>query len=677
MILALIISGVFAIMQMRSIGAKAEELFSENLTTETKTGILRRDMLLMREKILEYPLAPAERRAEVATRMRELETEIADDLTALRAQQGLTTSQVTLLETTEAKLADWYRARDGGPVAKTDAGDRDGAANAALYGVGGQAFTDAFAAVGKFAAETRGVAEAANQAAQDTQSTATTLMIGLIVVATVIGAGVAFWIARGITGPLTAVGRVASDLAQRVIPGLAAVTEAVAAGDLTQEASVDVDTVTVSTQDEIGDMAGQFNTMIEQLNSMGQSVNTMVGSLRDLIGQVGETGASLNEASSQLSAASEQAGQATQGIASTVQQVAEGANDQSERVQQTTETMQQLSQAIDQIAAGSREQATNVEQAADIVSQVSSAIGEVARNAQAASDGATQANDAAQNGEGMVRQTVDGMDKIRAAVDSVSGTVTDLGTQSAEIGKIVAVIDDIAAQTNLLALNAAIEAARAGEQGRGFAVVADEVRKLAERVTEATKEIATLIETVQRGVDQSIKATEEGTKEVASGTQLANEAGEALTQILAAVSTVSGQVEQISAAAEEVSASSDEMVKTIDGVSQVVEQNSSATEQMAASSTEVDRAMEGIASVTAQNSASTQEVSSAAEEMSAQVEEVVGSAQALAEMAQELQTSVSSFQVDSAQGAVVQEVRQALPPGSNSAAGRNTALTRR
>ena len=148
----------------------------------------------------------------------------------------------------------------------------------------------------------------------------------------------------------------------------------------------------------------------------------------------------------------------------------------------------------------------------------------------------------------MVKQTVDGMGRIRGAVEIASTQISDLGTQSDEIGKIVAVIDDIAAQTNLLALNAAIEAARAGEQGRGFAVVADEVRGLAERVTDATKEIANLIDNVLKGVAESVKATDEGTKEVSDGVQLAEEAGTSLTSILSSVETVAEQIEQISAA---------------------------------------------------------------------------------------------------------------------------------
>jgi len=169
----------------------------------------------------------------------------------------------------------------------------------------------------------------------------------------------------------------------------------------------------------------------------------------------------------------------------------------------------------------------------------------------------------------MMRDTIEGIRSIERAVGSVSATVSELGTQSAEIGKLIGVIDEIADQTNLLALNAAIEAARAGDQGRGFAVVADEVRQLAERVTGATKEIAGLIEVVQTGVQDSMKATGEGTQQVPEGVERAEKAAGALQQIIDSVTEVTGQIEQISAGAEQVSASGDEMVSTVESVESV------------------------------------------------------------------------------------------------------------
>ena len=412
---------------------------------------------------------------------------------------------------------------------------------------------------------------------------------------------------------------------QRMVQSLqerASVAEAIAAGDL----SVHV-------------------TARSDKDQLGVALAKMVGGLRDIVGQLSSTARTLTDASQSLSEAASQAGQATQGIASTGQQLAKGAEDQAHSVNEATRAVNSLNAAIEQIARGSKEQANSVEQASTIVNQVSNAAGDVARNAQEAADGARQTSDAARGGSDAVHKTTEGMDRIRDAVASASSRIEELGQHSAEIGKIVAVIDDIAAQTNLLALNAAIEAARAGEQGRGFAVVADEVRKLAERVTEATKEIAGLIETVQRGVDESIRATEEGGKEVATGTQLADEAGDALKSVLQAVEAVAGQIEQISAAAEEVSASSDEMVRTIDTVSSVAEQNAAAAQEMKTNSADATKTIEAVAGVTEESSAATQEMSSASAEMSAQVDEVVRSAQSLAGMAGQLERIVDTFRL--------------------------------
>ncbi len=240
------------------------------------------------------------------------------------------------------------------------------------------------------------------------------------------------------------------------------------------------------------------------------------------------------------------------------------------------------------------------------------------------------------------QKTVEGIGRIKTSVDAASVEIGQLGERSAEIGKIVAMIEDIAAQTNLPALNAAIEAARAGEQGRGFAVVADEVHQLAERVASATKEIATLIEGVQQGVEGSVKAMEEGTTEMDAGAEVAAEAGESLSQILAAAGDVNNQVEEIDSSSQDVRSASEEMSTQLNDARGVVEK--------------VGEAMGGIAAVAEQNSAATEEMSSSAEEMSAQVEEVTAATHSLGEMADELREQVAAFNLERSEGARTEPV---------------------
>ncbi|MDY6893332.1 MAG: PAS domain S-box protein [Chloroflexota bacterium] len=377
------------------------------------------------------------------------------------------------------------------------------------------------------------------------------------------------------------------------------------------------------------------------------AVNTAIDNLRELVSHIKNNADGVTDASNQLASAADQAGQATQGIANTSQQVAKGAEDQTRGIQITKESMEQLAKAIDQITQGAQEQTKGIQATSNVVNEVSSASEQVANNAQSASIGSAEAADIAQQGSATVGKTIEGMQKIGDAMEAVSLRITDLGDRSNEIGKIVATIDDIAAQTNLLALNAAIEAARAGEQGRGFAVVADEVRKLAERSSMATKEIADLITGIQKSVREAITAMDEGTMQVHHGNQLAGEAGEALELILKSTVEVRSQIEQISAASEQLNASSNEMVKAIDGVSSIVEQNMAATEQMSANSSEMSNSIETVAGISEENSAATQEISASAEEMSAQVEQVVASSQSLFDMAQGLQNAVSRFNINS------------------------------
>ena len=445
------------------------------------------------------------------------------------------------------------------------------------------------------------------------------------------------------------------------LSSLMKMSEALARGDLDQQ-------IMVKSNDEVGDMAAAYAKVVDYMKEiagittkiadgdltvqikprsdkdvLSNAFSRMVDRQRKLIGGVKGAATSVAEASEHLSRASEQTARVTQQITNAIQQVARGTTEQSVSLQEIVLNEQKVSKAIEQMAGGSQEQAASAEEAARMVKQVSVSVTQVLRNAQAGSEAWKSTAKSAEMGARTTYETVQGIKKIKEAMDLVSLRVADLGERSKEIGSIVATIDDIAAQTNLLALNAAIEAARAGDQGRGFAVVADEVRKLAERSSIATKEIASLIGSMQTGVSEAVKAMGRGGEEVESGYSLAADAGKALDDILERAGVVGKQVDQISAAAEELNDLSGNMVSVIDQINRIVEENAAATEAMAESSSHVSAAIENLGGVAEENSASAEEVSASVEEMSAGVEEVLASAQSLAEMSEGLERSVAVF----------------------------------
>lgn len=260
-----------------------------------------------------------------------------------------------------------------------------------------------------------------------------------------------------------------------------------------------------------------------------------------------------------------------------------------ESVSATASAANQISSSSEEMAAGANEQSAQTSEIATSIEQMTTTIINNTRNASVAASTAKNAGDKAKKGGEVVQQTIEGMNRISDVVEKSAGMVFALGKNSDKIGEIVQVIDDIADQTNLLALNAAIEAARAGEQGRGFAVVADEVRKLAERTTKATKEIASMIRTIQNETGLAVKSMEDGTREIENGKRLAKEAEVVLKEIIEVAQKVSDTVIQVAAASEEQSNSSELISKNIEGINNVTRETSQGISQIAKSSEDLSQ----------------------------------------------------------------------------------------
>ncbi|PKM46300.1 MAG: hypothetical protein CVV03_05715 [Firmicutes bacterium HGW-Firmicutes-8] len=387
----------------------------------------------------------------------------------------------------------------------------------------------------------------------------------------------------------------------------------------------------VNSQDELGILAGFINQFIDKIHRIIQKVAQSIDGVA--------------ETSDQLSSNTDEVARAGQTVTLSIEEMVKGINDKLSKVDETRGVISQFTAAIDQIARGAQEQASNVNQTSMTIGQMAGAIFDVTTNAESVLKIAVEASNVARKGEQAVESTVSGMERIKATVYESAVKIKELGEHSQQIGEIIQVIDDIAEQTNLLALNAAIEAARAGEHGKGFAVVADEVRKLAERSSKATKEIAELITNIQKGTGKAVEAMEHGTQEVEEGVRLAHDAGTALEEIMNKVDQTHSQIKLISSAATQLNESSTQVVVAIDSVASITEENSASTEQMAAGSDNAMSAIDTIAQLTKANADQAEKISISVEETTASTEDIAQAAESLAKMAHELRELVGGFKV--------------------------------
>jgi len=412
------------------------------------------------------------------------------------------------------------------------------------------------------------------------------------------------FVARQVTAPILDLTQAAEEIANHDMRRLAEETRVMASGDLTREVSVEARKIQTKTGGEIGRMANAFNLMLDQLSEISKAFNSVSAGLRDIVVHVQ---AAADEVATGSDSVARATGKAARGNESTVSAV-EG----------ITSTLHEMNANIQNVARNAQSQSASTTETLASIENMLRSVQTVAGTAERLVSIANRASVAVTEGGTAMEAASQGMGEIREVIRSSAGFVQDLGSMAKDIGTIVGVIDEIAEQSNLLALNAAIEAARAGEHGLGFAVVAEEVRKLAERSAKSTGEISNLVQRIQSQVGSAVENMEKSTDIVARGIDRTEELRTNLDNIGSSVSEVSRCSQEIGTATAEQSAGTQQIEQATSRLGELTHEISAATEQQSSGTEQVVDSIEQIRVMVQQNAESSSELAASSEELSRQ-----------------------------------------------------------